>query len=99
MLGLGFVKAKSRNTYTNLPRIHVCECVSPTLVGEENEIPFYKGVKTFSLQAHFEASRESLKGKAQRGQYGLVVDLDYYSTRYKPCAKKYYIFNTARTRS
>ena len=39
--------------------------------GEQTTI--YKGVETFK------ALRGSLKGKAQRGQYLLAVDLDRYS--------------------
>ena len=41
--------------------------------GEQNTL--YKGVETFPWQTRFKALRGSLKGKAQRGQYLIAVDL------------------------
>ena len=41
--------------------------------GEQTTI--YNGVETFPLQTRFKALRGSPKGKAQRGQYLLAVDL------------------------
>ena len=45
-------------------------------VGEQ--ITLYKGVETFLQQTRFKALRGSPKGKAQRGQYLLAVDLGRY---------------------
>ena len=43
---------------------------------EQNTI--YKGVETFHQETRFKALRGSPKGKAQREQYLLVVDLSHY---------------------
>ena len=40
----------------------------------------YKGVETFPEQTRFKALRGSPKGKAQKRQYLLAVDLDRYIT-------------------
>ena len=44
--------------------------------GEQNTL--IKGVETFPSQTRFKALRGSLKGKAQKGQYLLAVDLGRY---------------------
>ena len=44
--------------------------------GEQNTL--YKGVETFPLHTRFKALRGSPKGKAQKGQYLLTVDLIRY---------------------
>ena len=54
------------------------DCESPTLVEEENETPFIRVWKPFPRQTHFKALRGSPKGKAQREQYLLAVDLGFY---------------------
>ena len=48
---------------------------SPTNVGHQS---IYKGVKTFPQQTRFKALRRSPKGKAQRGQQLLAVDMSRY---------------------
>ena len=53
------------------------------------QITIYKGVDTFPLQTRFKALRGTPKGKAQREQYLLAVDLDrYIITHFLMC---YYI--------
>ena len=42
------------------------------------QITIYKGMETFTQQTRFKALRGSPKGKAQRGQYLLAVDLGRY---------------------
>ena len=50
----------------------------PISVGEENETPFIRVWKPFSNRCVLKTLRESPKGKAQRGQYLLAVDLGRY---------------------
>ena len=50
-----------------------------TLVAKENKPPFfYKGVEPFPYQTRFKALKGSVKGKAQRRQYLLAMDLGRY---------------------
>ena len=44
----------------------------------EEQTTFYKGVEPFPNQTRFKALRGSVKGKAQRGQYLLAMDLGRY---------------------
>ena len=46
------------------------------------QITLYKGVETFPWQTRFKDLRGSSKGKAQRGQYLLAVDLGRYRNGY-----------------
>ena len=50
----------------------------PTLVGEENETLFIRVWKPLPSRCVLKTLRESLKGKAQRGQYLLAVGLGCY---------------------
>ena len=49
-----------------------------TSVGEENETPFVRVWKPLPSRRVLKTLRESLKGKAQRGQYLLAVCLSCY---------------------
>ena len=54
------------------------DCENPTLVGEENETPFIRVWKPFPSKRVLKTLRKSPKGKAQRRQYLLAVDLGCY---------------------
>ena len=62
---------------TRLEGFHTLIVMSHIGWGGE-QITIYKGVETFPQQTHFKALRESPRGKAQRGQYLLAMDLGPY---------------------